>query len=120
MSAESDLYTALSGASGVTDIVSTRIYSDVRDQETDVPALTYSRSGTNIIQSLHTGEVFAEQATLTVACLAKTRERAEALADQVYLASIATALAYQDRSGDYDPDTDLFITTIVLIHNKGN
>lgn len=120
MSAESDLYTALSGASGVTDIVSTRIYSDVRDQETDVPALTYTRSGTSVISSLHTGAVFAEQASLSVDCLAKTREGAEELADQVYLACTSANLSYQDRAGQYDPDSDLFITTLLFIHDQGN
>lgn len=118
MSAESDLYAALSGDTDVTDLTGSRIYADVRDEGDGVPAIVYSRTATVPYVSLHTGETFAETATLEVLCIAKDRETAEGLRDKVMAAAIAAAdFIYQDRGGSYDPDADLFISILILNHN---
>lgn len=118
MSAETDIYSALSGSTAVTNISGSRIYADVRDEGDGVPAIVYERTGTLPYVSLHTGETFAETATMEVLCIAKDRETAEDLRDKVMAAAIAAAdFIYQDRGGSYDPDADLFISILTLNHN---
>lgn len=51
MSAESDLYSALTGASAVTDLVSTRIYPNRVPLATTYPAIGYSMITSGLIGS---------------------------------------------------------------------
>lgn len=44
---EKALYNILSNTTGVTDLVSTRIYPDAIPQDATIPAVTYSRGGTD-------------------------------------------------------------------------
>ena len=120
MSAETDLYAALAGSGAVTAVVGNRIFADVRQQETDIPAITHTRTGTDTYNSIHTGHVFAQQATMQVSCLAKDRESAEALGDAVYSALAAAGFVYQDRDAQYEAEADLFISNLVFIHNWSN
>jgi hypothetical protein len=46
MSAETELYAALSGAAGITALVGSRIYPDAIPEEVALPALVFSRQAT--------------------------------------------------------------------------
>ena len=120
MSAESDLYAALSGDSSVTAIVSDRIFSDVRDQETDIPAIYFERSGTETITSIHNSQAIAEFASMTVVCFDESREAAETLANNVITAATTAGLIYTGREGQYDSESDTFVSILSFTHNKGN
>lgn len=120
MSAESDLYAALSGAAPVTDIVSDRIFSDVRDQETDIPAIYFERAATETINSIHNSTAIAEFASMTVVCFEDSREEAADLADKVISAATSAGLIYTGREGQYDIESDTFVSILSFTHNKGN
>ena len=52
MSAESDVYAALSGFSGLTTIVGTAIYPDVLPEKTPYPAVVFARVRTEPVISI--------------------------------------------------------------------
>jgi hypothetical protein len=118
MAAESDLYTALTGASPVTDIVSARIYADVRDQEDDVPAIFFQRTDTNVINTIHGNAPCAETASMLVVCFENTRELAETLANAVTTAAITAGFLYTSRRGEYSPDLDVYATILQFTYNE--
>lgn len=111
MSAESDLYTLLSGAAGVTALVAARIYPDVLPEECAYPAIVFARQGTAPLVGL-SGQVFGADIDLTIGCWAETRTQADAVAAAVEAALGGSAFTRSDRSAGYDPETGLFATTI--------
>lgn len=118
MAAEDELYTALSGASAVTDITGDRLYSDVRDQEDDVPCVFWVRSSTEVINTIHGGAPISEVTNLVVVCFESTRELAETLGDAVQTAAINAGFIYSGRSGEYNPDVDVYATIFQFTHNE--
>ena len=116
MSAEQDLYTALSGYAGLTALVDTRIHADVRDEDEDLPSVVYRRLKTEHINTIH-GTVVATTATLGVSCVGESRASSEAVAEQV-LAAVGGNFVAQDRRSDYDPDTQYYITTITFLRHE--
>lgn len=120
MSAESDLFAALSGAAAVTNVVEDRIFSNIRDQDTDDPAIVFERTDTRTYTSINTGEVLAERTTMAVTCLdSESREAVESLANSVVSACVGAGLISVGRDGAYDDKTDLYISTLLFIHNQG-
>lgn len=111
MSAETDVYAALSGAAGVTALVSTRIYPNVRPQDSDVPCVVYDRSGTEVIQSIH-GTVLATIPRVDLTAVSATRAECEAVSNAVATALVAAGFNYLDRVAEYVPDVDLYICTL--------
>ena len=61
MSAETQLYTLLTGAAGVTALVSTRIYPDLVPEDKDPPYIGYERVSTEPVTTLE-GTVLASKA----------------------------------------------------------
>lgn len=111
MSIETDVYAALSGAAGVTALIGTRIYPNVRPQDSDVPCVVFDRSGTEVIQSIH-GPILATIARVDVTAVSATRAQCESIADAVVGALVAAGFNYHDRVAEYVPDADAHIATI--------
>lgn len=120
MAAESDLYTALSTDTPVSDVVGTRIYSDAPDQGVDAPFIFYERVSTEMITTIHSGMPIAEISQLAAVCYADTREDAESLGDKTVQALASAGFIYTGRQGEYDPETKLFAAAIEVQHNKSN
>lgn len=111
MSAETTLYAILAGASGVTDLVGTRIYPDLVPQEKAVPYIGYERVGTEPIATIH-GSVVAENVRLLVACWSATRLQAEQIADAVEAAMQAAGYIYAARGAELDETTGRLAATL--------
>lgn len=116
MSAEEDLYTALSGHSGLDALVDGRIHVDKRDEDEDLPSVVYQHPGTSYINTIH-GTVAATITTLGVSCVGASRADAEAVAAQV-LAAVNGDFVPRDRASDYDPETQYHFTTITFIRHE--
>lgn len=113
MSAETLLYAALSGAAGVTALVSTRIYPNVRPQDSAVPCIVYDRSGTQVIQSIG-GAVLATVASMDVTAISATRAECESVANAAQSALVTAGFGYLDRVAEYVPEADLFVSTLLF------
>jgi len=79
---ETEIYTMLSGDGNITDLVSTRIYPQVREQSDGLPAITYQ-----MISQLHGHDLMGNnglvEARLQINCFAATILAAAQLADIV-------------------------------------
>lgn len=113
MSAESDLYSLLTNAAGVTALVGSRIHLDERPQNEAVPSIAYRRAGTQPINTIH-GTTVAQIVTMAIACISDERPEAEAVADAVQTAIAASDFVLADRLGELDPERGLFVATLAL------
>lgn len=111
MSAETEVYSALSGYVGLTGIVSTRIYPDVLPEKCIYPAIVFSRESTNPIRSV-SGHYFGADVELQVGCWGKSRSEADSAATQAEAALNAADLIPGGRASGYDPETDLYASII--------
>jgi len=111
MSAETQLYAALSGWTGLTDLVANRIYPDAIPENVDLPAVVYVRAGTNPTYTIG-GALVCEDVRMAVTVWAPTRTEAEAVADQVRLAIDGSGNPVANRSGGFDNEVGLFAVTI--------
>lgn len=117
MSAETDLYAALTAAAGVTAIVGTgaaaRIYPDVVPQEIELPAVAFLRGETEYVHTL--GALAVDQrAALDVVCMAVTRAAAESLATAVEAACITAQYPPTARRADYDHENGIWATVLTV------
>jgi len=111
MSAETSIYTALSGFAGLTAIVSTRIYPDVLPEDCVYPAVVFARESTVPIRSV-SGHYFGADVSLQVRCWSDTRTQADAAAAQAESAILAAGMVTTNKTSGYDPETDLFASVI--------
>lgn len=111
MSAETELYAALSSLPALTALVGTRIYPDVIPEDIAMPAVVTARQGTEPVVSV-SGTQFGEFAQMIISAWATTRTVAESVADQVDAALIASGNYATNRSGGYDDETGAFSVTI--------
>ena len=72
----------LSSRSAVTNICKNRIFADVRDQDTDLPAVTVQVTSNNAEEDL-TGTNRIFQSTVVVVAYAADRDKANELAEQI-------------------------------------
>ena len=112
MSAETLIYATLSGAAGVTAIVSLRIYPDFISQEIALPAIVNQRIDTEYDHTIHSFVAIAVKVITDSYCLAATRIGAEALADAVAVALPAGSFRVSARRTEFDPETMTHISTI--------
>jgi hypothetical protein len=78
MSAETDLYAALSGRAALTALVGARIYPDAIPEGDALPAIVYQRAGT--VPSTTLGNVtLAEQVRFGITAWSETRIAADAV-----------------------------------------
>lgn len=111
MSAESQIYAALSGAVAVTSLVSDRIYPDAIPEDKSLPAIVYSRTGTDPYITL-AGVRFAEDVHSQVVAWAETRTAADAVGDAAEAALRLAGFTVAGRSAAFDGEIGLFATTI--------
>lgn len=115
MSAETVLKATLDGAAGVTALVSTRIYPDLRPQDDALPAIVYRRDGTEITPTIH-GTIALTRAQLSTSCLGATRAAAEAVADAAQTALVAAGFVLVNRASDFEPESRTYIATLAVEH----
>lgn len=113
MSAETEIYSALSGFAGLTALVSTRIHPDVLPTEAIYPAVVYSRQTTVPIRSI-SGHSFGADVSIQVGSWGKTRTQVDQVSDQVEDALVAAGMYPKGRNSGYDPETDLFASVIEM------
>jgi hypothetical protein len=113
MSAETVLYAALSDDAGVESLVSTRIYPDVSPQDVALPAVSFTRVGTEYINTIH-GAAVGSFASLEVWCMARTRLAAEDVADAVELAARAATFVTTNRRAEYDDDAAVWASVVTV------
>ncbi len=113
MSAETVLYSTLSGAAGVTAIVSTRIYPDVVPQEAALPAIAFARAETEYVNTIH-GTTVAKRAVLEVWCMAAGRAAAEALGDAVESAARTGGFMPSGRRPEFDDEADTWAAVLTV------
>lgn len=111
MSAETELYAALSGSAGIAALVSTRIYPDAIPEDQALPAIVFGRAGSDPIVALD-NTVLADVARLNVTAWATTRASAEACADAVCAALEAAGHPYENRVSGFDGELGLFAVTV--------
>jgi hypothetical protein len=115
MSAETQLYSTLSAAAGVTAIVSLRIYPDFIGQEIACPAIVQRRMETEYVTTIHTNAVQASRVTLEIWCMVLTaRADAEALADAVESALATSQFTPVGRRPEFDNETETFATVLTV------
>ena len=113
MSVESDFYTLLSGNSGVTALVGTRIYPDELPEECDYPAVVFARTRTDEVPyRTVSGQTMGADVDLAVSCWAETRTAADAVAVAIEAALSGTAFYRADRAAAADPETGLKATVL--------
>lgn len=112
MSAETLIYSTLSGAAGVTAIVALRIHPDFLAQEISLPAIVNQRADSEYINTIHSGLPVAIKVTMDTFCLASTRIGAETLADAVEVALPAGGFRVSGRRPEFDAETLTFAAII--------
>lgn len=110
MSAETDLYAALSANTALAAIVGARIYPDAIPEDQALPAVVYQRASTAPISTIH-GSAIAEDVRFSITAWAKTRATADGAADAIAAALVAAEHNPGDRSGGIDTETGLFATS---------
>lgn len=111
MSAESDLYAILASSAPLSAVVGPRIYPDAMPEEGAYPALVFSRTATDPVQTID-GVIHAEFVTFALGCWANTRGSADAAADAAVTVLVAAGAEYAGRESGFDPETGLYATTV--------
>jgi hypothetical protein len=114
MSAETELYTKLSGTSGITSLVSTRIYPDVLPEGCTYPAIVFARIRTEPVISLG-GQSFGSDVELTLGAWGKTRTSSDAVAAAIASTLVGSAFVQLGREAAFDPETGLFASIISVL-----
>ena len=113
MSAESELYDAISVDGAVVALVSTRVYPDVSPVDVALPAIAFSRVGTEFVTTIH-GSVEASAATIEIWCMAATRTAAESVGDAAQAACTASYFMPIDRRAEYDAEAAVWASVITV------
>jgi len=98
MSIETTLYTALSTTSGVTNLVSTRIYPQVAPDSAAVPYVTYQVIAGAPYNKL-AGAPDSERKIIQVNCISNSYANAKAIAEAVK-AALNVSIGYLTSEGD--------------------
>lgn len=114
MDAETIVYGALSGASPVTAIVSTRISPLVVGEKVQMPAICYSRGDTEYISTIHSGVPLGEFAVFEVWCMAKTEDAARTLANAATNALGAVFAMPTNKRHEYDSESEIYAVVLTV------
>jgi hypothetical protein len=104
VTAEQTLYRILADDTSIAGLVDTRIYQDVIPQPDELPAIVYSRTSTEPVQTIH-GANIAAFALIQVQVWAKTRGMAEQVSAAIVAALDAAGEPYTARGALYDEET---------------
>lgn len=113
MTVESDFYSLLSSAAGVTAQVAARIYPDALPEQCAYPAVVFARARTEPLVGL-SGNIFGADVDLAVGCWAKTRTAADAAAAAIEAAIAGTAFVRAGRDAAFDPDAGLYAAQLTV------
>lgn len=114
MSAETDLYSALSGDAALAAVVGTRIYPDAVPQEQVGACIAYARQGTEPVLTIHSAAPVGAFVLLEVVCMAAKRADAEDVADKALVPLAAAQFQLTDRRAEYDSDLQLWGTVLTV------
>ena len=117
MSAETDLFAAISSYPDVSALVAARVFPDAMPEKTAYPAVVYSRGDTEYLYTLHC-ERYAEQGTMAVSAWGRSRTEADAVADAIEAALDAAGIELAGRTAGYDESLGLFgadLTAVLYI-----
>lgn len=115
MSAETELFDALTEAAPVAALVSTRVYPDLVPQDQALPAIGYARLSTEPVTTIHSSAPVMERVTLEVACMATTRAGADALATVSQTALAAAGFRAVDRRAEIDVEHSFTATVLTVV-----
>ena len=105
MSIETTLYGALSGAAGVTNLVSTRIYPQVAPDSAATPYIVYQVI-VGMAHNLTNGAPASERKVIQINCISNSYANAKAIAEAVK-AALNVSTGYLTSEGDdYFPQTE--------------
>lgn len=107
MSAESALYSILSGHAGLTALVSTRIYPDAIPEDKPLPAVVYSTES-SVPEVCLNNSVAAEQSRFRIVGWGTTRTSAAAVGDQIITALRAAGVPEDNRFSGFDAEVGQF------------
>jgi hypothetical protein len=104
MTAEQTLYAILAADSTLSGLVEGRIYQDIIPQPDELPAVVYSRTGTEPVQTIH-GPNVGGFAQIQIQAWARSRSVAESVSQAICAALNAEGEAYVARGALYDEET---------------
>lgn len=113
MSAEADLYSALTSDTGVSALVEERVYPEVAPQDQPLPSIAFSRLATEYVNSIH-GTSLAQKATLDVYCMGTDKPSAEELCDEVELALRTADFITVGRRAEFDGEQLLWSAVLTV------
>ena len=111
MSAEEQLYAALSASTALSAIVDTRIWPDAIPEGRQLPAVVFSRTGTDPVVNL-AGTKLCEDVHFQIVAWAETRADADAAAAAIDAAVRTGGQVVSERSANFDAETGLFAATV--------
>lgn len=115
MSAETELYSALTGDATVAGLVAARVYPDLIPAGSATPCIAFVRSGTEYVSTIH-GTTLAGKATLEVYVLADTREAADSLAASVVAGISDNGFVVVNRRAETEgEDGDSYESTVLTV-----
>lgn len=112
MSAETVIFSTLTGNAPLTAVVSDRVYPDFLTQLIALPAIVTERDDTEYVTTIHSGVVLGSQVFMNVWCMADTRIDSNALADLVEAALPAGGFLLVGRFNQFDEETRTYSTII--------
>lgn len=110
MSAESVLFSALSGNAPLAAAVGARIYPDFVPQDKAVPSVAYARLTTEYFDTIHSPGV-AHRVTFDVTVIDDGRTAAESAADLAQTALRAANVYVSDRRAEFDAAANRWAVT---------
>lgn len=113
MSAETALYTVLSGYAGLTALVSTRIYPDAIPEDKALPAVVYSNEGATPETCLD-NSIAATSTRFRIVAWGTTRTAAAGVGDQIVAALIASGVPYDNRFSGFDAEVGQFADIVEI------
>lgn len=107
MYAEELLVSALSSNAGIVAIVGTRIFPEIIPEETELPAIAYSRPQSRPFWGLGSS-CLAEEFVFEIGLYAYSKETAQQLSNLVKSTVESNGFGYTNRQSGFDPETFSF------------
>lgn len=111
MSIESDIYDALSGAAGLTALVSDRIYPSAIAQGAALPAVAFARVETEYMNTLAPATALT-RARVAVQAWGPVQADVEAVGDAIEAALLAVNVPPEARYATFDAEMGLYGVTV--------
>lgn len=109
--AEEQLYAALSASTSLATVVGQRIWPDAIPEGRSLPAVVFSRTGTDPVISI-SGARICEDVQFQIVAWAETRADADAAAAAIESAVRTGGQVVSGRSANFDAEMGLFAATV--------